>query len=314
MRQLVIGKSATAEGIQVLSKHLDNITPVLFAAKPKDEASQNLVAECLGKAATVAPSKIIPELHKRASDSDTSVRATAVNSLCYLKYDSPNAVNIYEQLKPIIGDFLKLIGDKELIVRDAAINGAGFVIDRAIELVRPVLKQHTNEIYTQAARSEFREIDYGPYKEYVDNTLKGRDVVFGILLNLFDRAPEVIDPHKYVQSVLAAYRHDAKLRPQTDDILVTANLILVRLSKLAPAVVLSSLIDAVGPIETEVKKKVDTKVKKSALQAIAAICKINNWESANTKFTEVVNKVVKGDDKNKQRFDQLMATRDLTTL
>jgi len=83
MRQLVIGKSATAEGVQVLSKHLDNITPVLFAAKPKDEASQNLVAECLGKAATVAPSKIIPELHKRVSDSDASVRATAVNSLLH---------------------------------------------------------------------------------------------------------------------------------------------------------------------------------------------------------------------------------------
>jgi len=209
---------------------------------------------------------------------------------------------------------LKLIGDKELNVRDAAINGTAYVIDRSVDLVRSVLKQHTDQIYTQAARCEFREIDYGPYKEYVDNTLKGRDVVFNILLSLFDRCPEVIDPHKYVQSVLAAYRHDSKLRPQTDDIIVSANIILVKLSKLAPAVVLSSLIDAVGPIEAEVKKKAESKVKKSALQAIAAICKIPNWESANTKFTEVVNKFVKGDEKNKQRFDQLMATRDLTSL
>ena len=174
MRQLVIGKSATAEGVQALSEHLDKITPVLFAAKPRDEAAQNLVAECLGKAATVAPSKIVPELHKRLSDEDAAVRATAVNSLCYIRYDSPNATNIHEQLRSTISDFVKLIGDKELNVRDCAINGTSFVVDRAIELVRPVLASHMEDLYTQAQRCEFREIDYGPYKEYADNTLKVR--------------------------------------------------------------------------------------------------------------------------------------------
>ena len=124
----------------------------------------------------------------------------------------------------------------------------------------------------------------------------------------------MIDPHKYVQCVLAAYRHDPKLRPQTDDILVNANLILVRLTKLAPAVVLSSLIDAVSPIEAEVKRVADTKVKKSTLQAIASITKIPNWESSNPKFVEVVNKLIKGNDKLKTRYEQMLATRDLHSL
>jgi len=315
MRQLVIGKSATQEGVNDLSKHLDKITPVLFAAKPKDEAGQNLVAECLGRAATVAPSKIIPELHKRLSDQDVSTRATAVNSLSYIKYDSANATNIFENLKNIISDFLNLVSDKDLIVRDSAINGFSFVLSRNLDLVRPVLPKHMDSIYAQAERCEFREIDYGTHKEYADNTLKGRDTIFGnILQTLFNECPEVIDPAKMIKTVLAAYRHDSKLRPQTDDIFVSANMILVKLCSLAPAVVLSSLIDCVGPLETEIKKSTETKVKKSTLQAIAAICKIPNWETSNPKFTEVVNKLVKGNDKLKQRYEQLLTTKDLTNL
>jgi len=62
------------------------------------------------------------------------------------------------------------------------------------------------------------------------------------------------------------------------------------------------------------KKNAETKVKKSSLQAIAAICKIPNWETANQKFTEVVNKFVKGNEKLKQRYEQLLTTKDLTTL
>jgi cullin-associated NEDD8-dissociated protein 1 len=315
MRQLVIGKSSTSEGIQDFSKHLDKITPVLFQAKPKDEAGQNLVAECLGRAATVAPSKIIPELHKRVTDNDVSTRATAVNSLSYIKYDSANATNIFENLKGTIGDFIKLISDKELVVRDAAINALAYVLRRNLDLVRPILTQHTDAIYAQAERCEFREIDYGTHKEYADNTLKGREVIFtSILSAFFTECPEVIEPHKLIKCVLAAYRHDPKLRPQTDDIFVCANLILVKLCALAPAVVLSTLVDLVGPLETEIKKNAETNVKKSSLQAVAAICKIPNWENANQKFVEVVNKLVKGNEKLKQRYEQLLTTKDLTSL
>jgi len=298
-----------------LSKYLDKITPVLFAAKPKDEAGQNLVAECLGRAATVAPSKIIPELHKRLGDQDVSSRATAVNSLSYIKYDSQNATNIFENLKNIISDFVHLISDKDLIVRDSAITGFSFVLSRNLDLVRSVLPKHMDSIYAQAERCEFREIDYGTHKEYADNTLKGREIVFTTILpTLFSGCPEVIEPSKMIKSVLAAYRHDPKLRPQTDDIFVSANMILVKLCSFAPAVVLSSLIDCVGPLETEIKKSTETKVKKSSLQAIAAICKIPNWETSNQKFTEVVNKLVKGNEKLKQRYEQLLITKDLTTL
>jgi cullin-associated NEDD8-dissociated protein 1 len=310
MRQLVIGKSQTSEGINDLSKHLDKITPVLFAAKPKDAAGQNLVAECLGRAATVAPSKIIPELHKRLSEEDVSTRATAVNSLSYIKYDSQNATNIYENLKNVISDFIQLIGDKELIVRDCAINGLSFVITRNLSLVRSVLPSHMDSVLAQAERCEFREIDYGTHKEYADNTLKGREVIFtNIFPHLFNECPELVDPNKMIKAVLAVFRHDAKLRPQTDDIMVQANLILVNLCSLAPTVVLSSLIDCVGPLEIEIKKNAETNVKRSTLQAIAAICKIPNWENANPKFTEVVNKLVKGNDKLKQRYEQLLASK-----
>jgi len=316
MRQLVIGKSHTSEGINDLSKHLDKITPVLFAAKPKDAAGQNLVAECLGRAATVAPSKIIPELHKRIKEEVVFTRATAVNSLCYIRYDSPNATNIFENLKGVISDFLSLISDKDLFVRDCAINGLSFVITRSLDLVRPVLPKHMDSVFAQAERCEFREIDYGTHKEYADNTLKGREVIFtSILSTLFTECPEMVDPNKMIKAVLAVYRHDVKLRPQTDDILVSANLILVHLCSLAPTVVLTSLVDCVGPLEAEIKKTAETNVKKSTLQAIAAICKIPNWENANQKFTEVVNKLVKGNEKLKQRYEQLLASKvSLSTL
>jgi len=208
-----------------------------------------------------------------------------------------------------------LVSDKDLIVRDSAINGFSFVLSRNLDLVRPVLLKHVDSIYAQAERSEFREIDYGTHKEYADNTLKGRDTIFSTILPIFfSDCPEVIDPVKMLKTVLAAYRHDPKLRPQTDDIFVSANMILVKLCSLAPAVVLSSLVDLVGPLETEIKKSTETKVKKSSLQAIAAICKIPNWETANSKFTEVVNKLVKGNEKLKQRYEQLLTTKDLSTL
>lgn len=311
MRQLVIGKSATSEGIEQLSKQLDNITPVLFAAKPKDEASQNLVAECLGKAATVAPAKIIPVLHKRVSDNDTPVRATAVNSLCYIKYDGANSKDVLEQLKSVLNDFLKAISDKELIVRDCALNGLSFVVDRAIQIVRPILKDHMEALYTQAKRSEYREIDYGPYKEYVDATLKGRAVVYDLLYSFLDKCPEVVDPQKYVEVVIAAYNQNKRLRPQTDDILCTANAILVRVAKLAPAAVLGSLEKGLPFIELTIKRKSDNKVKRATVQAVAAVCKIPNWESASSKFTEAVNKYILNDEKMKSRWEALLQTVDL---
>ena len=213
-------------------------------------------------------------------------------------------------MKGVISDFINLISDKELIVRDCAINGLSFVITRNLNLARPVLSTHMDSVFAQAERSEFREIDYGTHKEYADNTLKGREVIFtSIFPHLFNECPELVDPNKMMKAVLAAYRHEAKLRPQTDDIMVSANLILVNLCSLAPTVVLSSLIDCVGPLEIEIKKNAETNVKKSTLQAIAAICKIPNWENANPKFTEVVNKLVKGNDKLKQRYEQLLASK-----
>lgn len=97
------------------------ILPRLFDFAENDkEGVRNIVGECLGKLAAVAPAQVAPVLRDRLGSASPFARATLVNSLRFTITDLgsgplPPALDAATLLK-----FLKMVADPDLKARPAA--------------------------------------------------------------------------------------------------------------------------------------------------------------------------------------------------
>jgi cullin-associated NEDD8-dissociated protein 1 len=75
-------KVAICSGQETLRGYVEHMLPRLFEFAERDEEGvRNVVAECLGKLAAIAPDAVVPALVTRLSHASALTRATVVNSL-----------------------------------------------------------------------------------------------------------------------------------------------------------------------------------------------------------------------------------------
>ncbi|KAF5385600.1 hypothetical protein D9757_006791 [Collybiopsis confluens] len=259
--------------------------PLFENSENSEETTRNVAAACIGKLATTHPSKYLPQLHARISDSNPAARATVVSAIRYTFADT--APTYDELLSPLVIDFLSLMGDEDLTVRRLALSALNSAARTKSHLIRDHLTVLLPSLYGETAVNPdlIRTVQMGPWTHKVDDGLDARKTAYETMYTLLDTCLPKLDLHEFLGRVLVGLSDDS------DEIKVICHMMLFRLSQVAPAAVSQRLDEATPQLEKTMKGATVTKdtvkqdleraaeLQRSALRAVAALSKIGSGVS-----------------------------------
>ncbi|KZV81117.1 TIP120-domain-containing protein [Exidia glandulosa HHB12029] len=277
----------------------DSLWQPLFQNSQGDDATRNMAAACLGKLTTAAPSRYLPQLQARLRDESPAVRATVVSSIRYTFADTGHSYD--ELLSPLIVDFLSLMEDPDLTVRQLSLSALNAAARNKPQLIREHLNTLLPRLYKETAIKPelIRVVQMGPWQHKVDDGLEARKTAYETMYTLLDTCLARLDVHELLSRVLAG------LADSADEIKVLCHMMLFRLSQIAPTAVAQRLDDATPELQKTMAGAAVTKdtvkqdleraaeQQRSALRAIAALSKINTPGMA-PKFDTMVEDILRG--------------------
>lgn len=190
----------------------------LFGLGNEDESSMTKVAECIGKLSILNPEKCLPELQRSLKHDDWTMRAIALSAV---KYSFGQSHDKYDNLlRPVVIDFMGLIQDENMKIRQvamstlvAAIHNKHHLLVPHLSMLLPVLLKET-VINTSLIRS----VRFGPFKHKVDDGLELRKTAYEAIYTLLATlSPEMLDTYANLdhifRRVLAGLKdeHDIKV-------------------------------------------------------------------------------------------------------
>ncbi|KAF8499003.1 TIP120-domain-containing protein [Russula emetica] len=265
--------------------HLENLAETLWVplfenSESADESSRGVAAACIGKLITTHPARYLPQVHARIRDPNAATRTTVLSAIRYTFADSSPAFD--EILAPYIIDFLSLMEDAELTVRQLALS----VLNAAARTKPHLLRDHLHTLLPVLYRETVikpelvRTVQMGPWQHKVDDGLEARKTAYETLYTLLDTSLTKLDLNELLTHVLAG------LADSSDEIKVICHMILFRLAPLAPTAVAQRLGEATPLLEASMKGPTigkDTvkqdleraaELQRSTLRAVAALSKI----------------------------------------
>jgi len=203
-----------------------------------------------------------------------------LSAIRYTFADSSQAFD--EVLAPYIIDFLSLMEDAELGVRQLALS----VLNAAARTKPHLLRDHLHTLLPVLYRETImrpelvRTVQMGPWQHKVDHGLEARKTAYETLYTLLDTSLTKLDLNELLTHVLVG------LADVSDEIKVICHMILFRLAPLAPTAVAQRLGEATPLLEASLKGPTigkDTvkqdleraaELQRSTLRAVAALSKI----------------------------------------
>jgi cullin-associated NEDD8-dissociated protein 1 len=168
--------------------HLEKIWFALFSLDlNKDsftEGVHSLLAEILGKLSILNPEGFLPQLQVHLSSEKASVRATVLSAV---KYTFGQPHDRYDDLlRPIIADFLALVEDEDIGIRQLALSALGSAIRNKPHLLIPHLARLLPLLYKETVvnQSLIRSVQMGPFKHKVDDGLDLRKTAYETIYEL----------------------------------------------------------------------------------------------------------------------------------
>ena len=223
--QQIITRSTGTDGVKALMPYLGSVLELLFEnTESEEEGTRNVVAKCLGKFALISPKDLIPALQKRVGDASPLTRATVVTAAKFAIVDYPHEVD--GALQPVIGDFLNLLRDKDLVsthfssnhpfltcckisiqkdTRRAALLTLNYAAHNKPTLIRPVLVEYLEPLYEETKVKEelIKIVNLGPFKHKVDEGLENRKVAFECMYTLLDTCIDKVDISTFTKHLVA---------------------------------------------------------------------------------------------------------------
>ncbi|KAI0271714.1 TIP120-domain-containing protein [Gloeopeniophorella convolvens] len=265
--------------------HLESLaetlwTPLFENSESGDESSRGVAAACIGKLITTHPARYLPQVHARIRDPNAATRATVLSAIRYTFVDSSSSYD--DVLAPYILDFLSLMEDKELSVRQLALSVLNAAARTKPHLLREHLPLLLPALYRETAMKPelVRTVQMGPWQHKVDDGLEARKTAYETLYTLLDTSLTKLDLNELLTHVLVG------LADQSDEIKVICHMMLFRLAPLAPTAVAQRLGEATPLLEASMKGPTvgkDTvkqdleraaELQRSTLRAVAALSKI----------------------------------------
>ena len=242
-------KSADVSGLD-FSPFMAQVLPVLRASSTdEEEAVRNMVAECFGKLAVLDAWNLLPELTSMTQSQDKLARWTAMSSLRYaVMSETPET---REALKANITTYLALLNDDDLDVKRAALLSLNAIIHHQSDLVQDLLAGHVLSVLYEATKIVLvRVIDLGPFKHKVDDGLPLRKAAYACMDSILTELRPYVVVSEFIPKVCEG------LKDSNTDVKMLCHQLLIKLCRVAPADVYSSLATILPALDKAVTKKV----------------------------------------------------------
>jgi cullin-associated NEDD8-dissociated protein 1 len=292
------GGAGVAASLPVIMPHLEN------HCSDTEEGVRTMVAECMGSLTCMQPAAM---LEKLAAMVDVHANITAPNGtidpsdsvskknslVCWTiatsiklaiagKADSVQLANYMSRL-------LKLLEQKELSCRNAALLMVYSAVHHMPQLVAGLMKEHIMpSLYEVATFKLERKVDLGPFTHTVDDALPLRKAALSIFATCLENLPASLDIASFMPVL-------AKALGDVEDVQLQAHQIVISMCVRQPAYVVAAVETFVEPLEKTMHKKQGQKTGtelerlhewiKSALRTMVALSKLEGAMN-NRKFVE----------------------------
>ena len=201
-------------------------SPLFEICATKDEAIQNIGAECLARLILTHPSHYLSLLQSRIQDPTPSTRASVIAAIRFTLTET--AATYDDLLATSIVDFLSLVKDESLEVRKHAMFAFNAAAHNRPGLIRGHLNSLLPMLYQETVpRPELlRKVAMGPFTVTTDDGLDLRKNAFETMYTLLDTCLGQINLSDYIDRVIAGLKDE-------DGIKVLSSLMLVRLASVA---------------------------------------------------------------------------------
>jgi cullin-associated NEDD8-dissociated protein 1 len=301
--------------------------PVIFPPLVKhfsdeEEGVRGMVAECIGSLTSLHPAIVLPKLDEIMNShweivapdcmiADVDAASTKNSLVCWtiatsIKLALANKVDpaVMSQYMP---SFVRLLEQKELNVRNAALLMTYSAIHHSPQVVAPLLKDLVVPcLYEVSDLKKERKVDLGPFTHRVDDALPLRKSALSIFATCLETVPNSIDITEFMP-VLTKALGDA------EDIQLHAHQIVISMCSRHPSYIVSSVDSFVDPLDKTLNKKPGQKTGtelerlndwiKSALRVVVTLAKVDgimnsrlfgdflNRVKSNSRFTAMLEKV-----------------------
>lgn len=172
---------------------INEIWNTLFSLSFKDDMSEEsekaLAAECIGRLSILNPEVYLPALKEKLASSEVSVRRSVVSGV---KYTFGLSLEKYDRLlRPITVDFLALMEDPNMSIRQVALGALTSAIHNKPHLLLPHLSRLLPLLYKETVINErlIRTVQMGPFKHKVDDGLDLRKAAYESMFTLATALP-----------------------------------------------------------------------------------------------------------------------------
>jgi cullin-associated NEDD8-dissociated protein 1 len=294
------GGEGVAASLPVIMPHLEN------HCSDAEEGVRTMVAECLGSLTCMQPALMLEKLSTLASAhlaieapngtvdpaDETSKKnalvcwtvATSIKLAIAGKADPNQLANFMPRL-------LKLLEQKELGVRNAALLMVYSAVHHMPQLVGVFMKDHIMpSLYEVASFKLERKVDLGPFTHTVDDALPLRKASLSIFATCLENLPASLDIAAFMPVL-------AKALGDVEDVQLQTYQIVISMCLRQPTYLVAAVESFVEPLEKTCHKKQGQKTGtelerlhewiKSALRTMAAVSKLEGAMNCR-KFAEFV--------------------------
>ncbi|TPX69285.1 hypothetical protein SpCBS45565_g02598 [Spizellomyces sp. 'palustris'] len=244
---------ASAASTSTLQAFAPELWQVLFqhTEETEEEATRNIIAECLGKLSLSQPGTFLPDLQSRLAASNAHARATVVTAIRFTFTEHVEHEDFDTLLRPLIVDFLRLVKDDDLNVRRVSLTTLNSAAHNKPHLIRESLGELLPLLYDETVvKSELiHVVEMGPFKHQVDDGLDTRKAAYECMYTLLETCLSRIDVFGFLQRVMNG------LSDPSHDIKVLTHLMLQRLASLSPTAVAQKLDEMVEPLKVTLFSK-----------------------------------------------------------
>mmetsp|Transcript_29072 Transcript_29072/g.74799 ORF Transcript_29072/g.74799 Transcript_29072/m.74799 type:complete len:1233 (+) Transcript_29072:80-3778(+) len=293
-------KEMLGSGGDALASFASQLLPKLLSFAERDEEGvRNVVAECLGRLAAVAPAAVVPQLEALLPSPSAATRSTVI--ACIRCAVTELGVGpLPPPLQSSLLAFLATLEDADLKVRRGAVLALNCLAHNKPSAIKELLPTLLPLLYGETAKRPelVHQVDLGPFKHTVDDGLEIRKAAFETMETLLSKCSDRLEFSSFLQHLVDGLKDDG-------DIKLLCHRMLIDLTQHAPAApVATSMLDAmVEPLrgtltatlkENAVKQQVErhNELVRSAMRAVRALEKLPDAESV-AKFGDLVRTTLK---------------------
>ncbi|KAI8899213.1 armadillo-type protein [Globomyces pollinis-pini] len=201
----------------------------------KEAGLLNVTAECLGKLCLTNLGIFLPQLQSQIQSPIPEVRQTAVSTFRFTLVSTDE--HYHETIQSMSIQFLRLIGDSDLVVRRMGLSTLHAIAHSKPRLLVTILPEVLQMLYVE---TQFKEelieiVEMGPFKHKVDTGLDTRKIAFECMSIIFDHLCSSISISDFSLHIIRG------LSDPANEIKIICQQILIKLIDQYPSIIRTSM-------------------------------------------------------------------------